>query len=107
MAFVYICKLLTFPSPCHQHTFSTEVVAHLVGQLVARSYVYITRERAVDLEVKVQLSKIVRRSEVRGMNPWSSSDLLSGIELGSPQGGLVLARRFGLLSDQEDTQVLA
>ena len=38
-------------------------------------------------------------------NPWSVSDTLSGIRLGNPQGGLGLARSFGLLSDGGELKV--
>ena len=38
-------------------------------------------------------------------NPWSASDTLSGIRLGNPQGGLGLARSFGLLSDGGELKV--
>ena len=34
------------------------------------------------------------------VNPWSSNSTVLGLQLGDPQGGLVLARRHGLIPEQ-------
>lgn len=40
-------------------------------------------------------------------NPWTSLDVLSGINLGNPQSALVQARRFGLLEDDGSRHALS
>ena len=37
-------------------------------------------------------------------NPWTSNDLLLGVNLGDPRSGLVVARRCGLLGGAEREQ---
>lgn len=38
--------------------------------------------------------------DVSSLNPWLTSSTVLGLQLGDPQGGLVLARRHGLTPEQ-------
>ncbi|XP_064405841.1 uncharacterized protein LOC135350910 isoform X2 [Halichondria panicea] len=38
-------------------------------------------------------------------NPWSADGSVAGMQLGDPESGLVIARRHGLVSNNEDTEI--